>query len=66
MNGLEPPRKLSVKRKIEQQREQLVIDESTLGSVLSVKEHLHGVEFREIGLIGERRKAEVAMLAETE
>jgi hypothetical protein len=44
----------------------LVIDESTLGSVLSVKEHLHGVEFREIGLIGERRKAEVEMLAETE
>ena len=33
---------------------------------LSVEDRLHDVEFREIGLTGERRKAEVAMLAATE
>ena len=57
---------LIIRKMIEQLHEQLVIDESTLDSVPSVKYRLHEVEFGEIGLTGGRRKAEVAMLGATE
>lgn len=37
-----------------------------LGPALSVEDRLHEVEFKEIRFKGERRKAEIAMLAATE
>ena len=54
---------VSLREEIDYLRKQLIIGGSTLETVLSAEARLYDAESKEISLIAERRKAEMAILA---